>query len=809
MNFYFINPEHINNSSWEAIIDILDIKDIIDINLPEDDNSFNCFNEVFNTVSHKYYLNDYRPQYLEQLQPTERAKCLKKGIQSIFQPFVDKVIKSHGLDPEYKEKEKNNILVLCNDTSNCNSVIYYAAFYFFNRLYYFIAKNGVNSRRYVDFIRIDFINEIAFVYSVKSYGFNYSISKELFSEYNCKKKGFEPFFELLENEYLINRNMFFKKNKIDSTFINDKILEFISKGGPYLENTYIPKESALDYFLLDKNKIDPNYGKYTIKEAEIKLKNEKDEILKESIKSILPLYFRENNRYSKHYIKVLLQKIYDEIGYKKTATAKSLNIWYETKPCVFEKQNGLEILSKKESIYKELDIDEITKNYIYNEKLDDELILVRNRYGYYGIINRIGKIIIGFKYDRIYPYSEGLAIIVKSGKYGFINIKGEEVIPCTYGIAFPFKDGLARVEIDHKFGFINNKGEEVIPCQYLNYTSYGARAKNSILETIKRKYKILINSIISFPDGLYLVKVNQKYGFIDNTGEEIVPCIYDLAYPFSEGFALIKINDLYGFIDTTGKEVISPKYIQARDFNDGYAWVQQTNSTYAFIDKLENITSVNFDFVSPFNDGLAIVAYNKQSGETYAIINNEGELVLPFIYDKIEFEKNNSLIRVLLNQKYGFIDRTGKEISPCIYDFTLDFTEGFALVRKDDKYGFINEEGEEVIACNYVGARSFHEGLALVRKNRKYGFINTFGSLVIPYKYHNAQSFNEGLACVSINDKYGYINTKGEEVIEIKYDSAEMYFIEGLTTVCLNEESIVINRFGDTVKKSTNLIFNN
>ena len=39
--------------------------------------------------------------------------------------------------------------------------------------------------------------------------------------------------------------------------------------------------------------------------------------------------------------------------------------------------------------------------------------------------------------------------------------------------------------------------------------------------------------------------------------------------------------------------------------------------------------------------------------------------------------------------KYGFIDRTGREITPMMYDHVYSFSEGMAAVIKNRKYGFI------------------------------------------------------------------------------------------------------------------------
>lgn len=63
------------------------------------------------------------------------------------------------------------------------------------------------------------------------------------------------------------------------------------------------------------------------------------------------------------------------------------------------------------------------------------------------------------QYDKLYPFSEGFAPVVKDGKWGYINNKGEAVIPCQFSSnAEPFVGGYAKVDNSY---YINTKGEKV------------------------------------------------------------------------------------------------------------------------------------------------------------------------------------------------------------------------------------------------------------------------------------------------------------------------------------------------------------
>ena len=45
------------------------------------------------------------------------------------------------------------------------------------------------------------------------------------------------------------------------------------------------------------------------------------------------------------------------------------------------------------------------------------------------------------------------------------------------------------------------------------------------------------------------------------------------------------------------------------------------------------------------------------------------------------------LTRIRLNGKYGFIDKTGREVIPIKYDYVFNFSEGLATVQLNGKWG--------------------------------------------------------------------------------------------------------------------------
>ena len=71
------------------------------------------------------------------------------------------------------------------------------------------------------------------------------------------------------------------------------------------------------------------------------------------------------------------------------------------------------------------------------------------------------------------------------------------------------------------------------------------------------------------------------------------------------------------------------------------------------------------------------------------------------------------------------IDKKSKVLVSLIYDDLWIFSEGLGGVSKEDKCGFIDKTGTEVIPLIYdhVGYEGFREELCWVQKDGKYGFI--------------------------------------------------------------------------------------
>ena len=79
--------------------------------------------------------------------------------------------------------------------------------------------------------------------------------------------------------------------------------------------------------------------------------------------------------------------------------------------------------------------------------------------------------------------------------------------------------------------------------------------------------------------GLFRVKLDGKYGFVDSTMTVVIPCLYDNMLDFCDMLCGVLVDGKWGFIDTDGKMVIDPKYDWVSSFNEGKAAVVYNGDT--------------------------------------------------------------------------------------------------------------------------------------------------------------------------------------------------------------------------------------
>lgn len=113
-----------------------------------------------------------------------------------------------------------------------------------------------------------------------------------------------------------------------------------------------------------------------------------------------------------------------------------------------------------EKVY--VSVPQLVNNFGHKRKckhLDSSLLPTR-REGKWGYINQEEKLVIDFKYDDAFCFSEGLAPVKLGDKWGYINRKGRIEIKSEFDSAEVFKEGNAIVEKATEKFSINRRGKK-------------------------------------------------------------------------------------------------------------------------------------------------------------------------------------------------------------------------------------------------------------------------------------------------------------------------------------------------------------
>ena len=166
--------------------------------------------------------------------------------------------------------------------------------------------------------------------------------------------------------------------------------------------------------------------------------------------------------------------------------------------------------------------------------------------------------------------------------YGMLSVTGDVVIEPQYNYLGLFtEENLARFQ-DYEtglWGYINESGEEVIPAQY--------------------------EDAQDFSEGLAAVKVDGLYGFIDVSGEMVIePQFEGVGSEFAYERCVIQENGMLGVIDQTGVSIVKPQYKSIEMYCESYFIVQSSEGEYGIIDR----------------DGEVVVEY--QDSEIYAVTDS-------------------------------------------------------------------------------------------------------------------------------------------------------------------------------------------
>ncbi|MCL1878193.1 MAG: WG repeat-containing protein, partial [Defluviitaleaceae bacterium] len=370
---------------------------------------------------------------------------------------------------------------------------------------------------------------------------------------------------------------------------------------------------------------------------------------------------------------------------------------------------------------------------------------------------------------------------------------------------------------------------------------------------------LVFDNVYTFREGMAWVQRDRKVGFVNHYGEFVIPMEFDsISHFFCEGLARVGKNCsesgwTYGFIDMTGELVIPYQFSWAGCFHDGVARVVLDGKT-GIIDQQGQVV-VPFEFSSiggegnwgrPFRDGLAVARIGDWTDGASGVIDKSGNIIIPFEFYGISF-LGDGLFRAFKGDwsdrtegilTEGILNKYGEIVVPFEYDHIGSFHEGLAAVHRDGMVGFVDTCGELVIPLRYgsIGIRgddprwmlrwsqhgAFEDGLAVVKRRQwddnwaygnEMGLIDRAGNVVLPFEFDIINSFSDGLAVVGVGETFnedehgwrdiihtfGVINMYGDFVIPMGEFDHIADFSEGVASARRDGQTGLIDRDGNII----------
>jgi len=236
-------------------------------------------------------------------------------------------------------------------------------------------------------------------------------------------------------------------------------------------------------------------------------------------------------------------------------------------------------------------------------------------------------------------------------------------------------------------------------------------------------------------------------------------------YPFSEGFARFEaLNGLYGYVNTSGEVVVPPSFVRAEDFSNGKANVdfEQFGDYYMWLDPQGTLMGVK-DEVLPAD----VYSRSLSTGSVWLycgnyVISTENWYAESFRNpDIIGYIKNTeTLVRAIKDDSGLIVDTaTARILVRGAESISKHMSDGLIAVTKNGVGFYIDEKGVMQIPPVGIKAYGFHDGIALVQGNEGFFYINTKGQRMSSV-YADATEMIGGFASVKMNDKWYVINNK-------------------------------------------------
>ncbi|HMZ60606.1 MAG TPA: WG repeat-containing protein [Leptospiraceae bacterium] len=267
---------------------------------------------------------------------------------------------------------------------------------------------------------------------------------------------------------------------------------------------------------------------------------------------------------------------------------------------------------------------------------------------HFGIVKSPKKVIVPPEFKWV-AYESGLiTAAVDDNHYAVYDLDGKVILPLKRQYVFLVNENLiARLSPPSrstgKYSLLDRNGKKRTKNTY-NYIDY------------------------EYSDGLLIVTREGKTGALDEDLNEAVPCKFESVSRFLNGKAVASWKKKCGVIDRQGNWLIEPRFKSVGEFRNGFAAAEDRTGAFLINSKGEALTAVYSRIENRMDEEFALAF---REGEKGIFLDIKGKEKSKAVYEATSELPGKKLVFLLKNDKWGAVDRQGKEVLPFIFDKTV------------------------------------------------------------------------------------------------------------------------------------------
>jgi len=239
---------------------------------------------------------------------------------------------------------------------------------------------------------------------------------------------------------------------------------------------------------------------------------------------------------------------------------------------------------------------------------------------FFGLIDAFGTTYIPMKYEELKQYEKDIYLAKLNDFWGMIHVSGDTILHFEFDYIGDMKNNRALVEKSGTFNYVSRQGISVLPnwipvyseyrqlAEYKNgYAKIYVDGKYNLIDTTGKKLFAQPKENIGDYSSIIAASKAGKWGFINSTGNQVIPYNFSFANSFNGAAAIVMADPFYGLVNKSGQYIIQPFYEEMSFINDTLI-LAKSRGNFGLMN-IQGDTLLNFVYINiePISDKIVLI----------------------------------------------------------------------------------------------------------------------------------------------------------------------------------------------------------